>query len=233
MYLQITIAAFSVIIIAIVVYYFIRTKNTIFINESMDNQNTNYQNLAQQITDLQNKVGQPGPTGAQGPEGQQGQPGGTFLYQGVLRNLGDTTKVADRFYGSGNTTGLYLNTPSYSSSQYFTLTSDGLLQNQYGNCVEADPSVPQPNSPTAALNTYINTCDKTASGQKWIYDKNGRLTLSNAPAKCLTTYVSQSSAPIIANQKASSQSIPLNITAIGLAPCDSQNYPTNQQWAFY
>ncbi len=229
------IGLFIVISISVVIYFIIRAKNTVQTNEALTNQNTSYEALAQQITELQNKSGQPGVQGPVGEPGQQGPPGGTFQNQGVLRNLSATSQVLDRFFGSGKTTGVYLNTPSYASNQYWTLTADGLIQNQYGSCLAGDSTIPLPSTPTSALNTFMGTCDKSSTQQKWIFDKNGRLYLSNAPDKCLSTFSGSAAnyTPAIDNQQPSKKTNPTSIVGVGLQQCDNTNYPLTQQWAFY
>jgi hypothetical protein len=175
----------------------------------------------EQITQLKQTTGQPGPPGQPGPQGVPGIAGGTFTRQGVLRNLAHPDMVADRYYGTGNNVGLFLNKGNYSSNQTWILTSDNLLQNQYGGCVDY-----------TGTNVYINTCNKTAPTQKWNHDNNGRLSSAN---QCITAFqkLSAKSVPKIIDQKPSKNNQSTDEIGMMITPCDSNTYPLTQQWAFY
>ena len=201
--------------------------------EGLENKNDKKDNTG--YADSLNQIDQcPNPIEADclmGPVGPAGPSGGTFLQNGVLRNVDKISMVADRFYGNDLTTGAYLSPQNYSTHQMWTLQSDNTLQNKYdGGCLTSD----------AVDNIYISLpkdCDKS---NKWTYSSDGQLyTNKNNIKKCLsysnvgvvnniinTGVVNEN---VIKNKKLNNYD---NLLKLNLVECDKL-IPSNQKWAFF
>ena len=163
--------------------------------------------------------------GPPGLRGEPGMPGGTFSRQGVLRNVSKPNLVSDRMFGSGLQSIAYLSDQNYKAHQHWTLDSNSLLENQFGGCLEANPTT---------KDVHMSRCDQSSKEQKWNHDKNGRLVLKNTNECLAVAYYGQiKSMPAIVNNRGKGSRVHNDINKLKLETCDNQNFPTNQQWAFY
>jgi hypothetical protein len=174
--------------------------------------------------------GPPGPPGTRGPSGPAG---GTARVFGPLRPLSHTGMVAERLHGTCPGGKVLLNAQSYEPQQTWTMTSGGLLQNNYGqskHCLTTDDKgnicmTPCPTSPTTAPNT-----------QRWSVDGSGRIRsarLVGGKPMCLTV----KEGTITGNTKVGEKSKSINqkyenAQYLTLKSCED-NPTASQRWAFY
>lgn len=163
--------------------------------------------------------------GQRGPPGLQGPVGGIYQEKGYLQSIKHGPDMAvDRYYSNGVNSKLFINTKTFgATSQNWTLTNDGVLENKYDGCLYADDKTD---------NVYMmNNCkDGTGKGQ-WISDKKGgKLIWKYKPHKCLAVgRKTKSTTQTIKNGKPVSGET--QYPTLKLEKCD-QNNPDHQVWAF-
>lgn len=161
---------------------------------------------------IQGLKGLDGTPGTRGPPGDKGQ---LFLHKGPLRNL-ETNNFLDRQFWDNDLTNVeanaFMTKKSYYPEQYWELTEDNKLRNQYGGW-------------TQCLNTdgekiFMGDCNETDTQSSWQYNKYGMLKskhhTTSKGSMCLTTNKDNKG----------------NET-LRMKTCDIINYPKSQLWNFY
>lgn len=131
------------------------------------------------------KGGIQGPVGPSGPSGPSGAPGGTYLNQGVLRNLAHPNLYLDRTApdaNNGNQSISLLYDGKLSTNQHWTLQSNGQLRNQAGRDCLTITETPADGRPGQIR---MKTCQTENAKQKWSWDQYGRITSQENPGLCL------------------------------------------------
>lgn len=163
--------------------------------------------------------------GQRGPPGLQGPSGGIYQDKGYLHNIKyGPNMVVDRYFSNGINSKLFINTKTFgATSQNWTFTNDGVLENKYGGC-------PVGNSTTQEVYMMDNCKDGTGKGQ-WIVDnKGGKLRWKQNPHFCLAVGgKTRSTAHTIKNGKPVSGQT--QYATLKLEKCDENN-PDNQVWTF-
>lgn len=163
--------------------------------------------------------------GKRGPQGSQGPVGGVYQEKGYLHSIKHGPNMAvDRYYANGVNSKAFINTKTFgATSQSWTFTNDGVLENKYDGCLYADDKT---------NNVYMmNNCkDGTGKGQ-WIPDKKGgKLIWKHKPHKCLavggktrsTTQTIKNGKPVAGQTQ---------YATLKLEKCDENN-PGHQVWTF-
>lgn len=163
--------------------------------------------------------------GQRGPPGSQGPVGGVYQDKGYLHSIKHGPNMAvDRYFSNGVNSKAFINTKTFgATSQSWTFTNDGVLENKYEGCLYADDTT---------NNVYMmNNCkDGTGKGQ-WISDKKGgKLIWKYKPHKCLavggktrsTTQTIKNGKPVAGQTQ---------YATLRLEKCD-QNNPGHQVWTF-
>lgn len=175
---------------------------------------------------LTNKpVGIIGPQGPIGPEGPQGPAGGIFTQQGPLRSVAKPNLVVDRMFGNTPQSAAYLTENNYKTHQFWTMLSDGSIQNKYGGCLFGD---------TNTNNVFMKTCKSGDSTLNWVYDSHGRLFVKNDPNKCLTVGHSDKlrGTSKITNNRKDQANTQHDVDKLELTTCDKK-FPEKQLWTWY
>lgn len=163
--------------------------------------------------------------GRRGPSGPQGPVGGVYKEKGYLQSIKHGPNMAvDRYYANGVNSKAFINTKTFgATSQSWTLTNDGILENKYDGCLYGNPN-------TNEVYMMNNCKDGTGKGQ-WITDqKGGKLTWKHNPHKCLAVSgKTRSTTPTIKNGKPVQGTT--QFATLRLEKCD-QNNPSHQVWTF-
>ena len=163
--------------------------------------------------------------GQRGPSGPSGPVGGVYQEKGYLHSIKHGPNMAvDRYYANGVNSKLFINRKTFgATSQSWTLTNDGVLENKYGGC-------PIGNHTTKDVYMMDNCKDGSGKGQ-WIPDKKGgKLRWKHNPHFCLAVGgKTKSTTQTIKNGKPVSGQT--QYATLKLEKCDENN-PSHQVWTF-
>lgn len=205
-------------------------KETTTLKKKLDNSNKTLISLKNQITTL---TGHQRATqenlnlsqGQRGPSGPQGPVGGIYQEKGYLHNIKYGPNMAvDRYYANGVNSKAFMNNKTFgATSQSWTFTNDGVLENKYDGCLYG-------NDTTNDVYMMNNCKDGTGRGQ-WITDpKGGKLMWKHKPHLCLAVGSRRrSTSQVIKNGKPVSGET--SFSTLKLEKCDQDN-PENQVWTF-
>jgi hypothetical protein len=180
------------------------------------------------------KSGDKGHSGSQGDRGKQGSKGdagGDFTNQGSLMNLDPDSISKKRNFlnrsavDSSNKSIGYLDAKQYDTTQYWTLLSNGQLENKYGDgtgqnkfCLETT------STDDGTDNIYLKRClDSNAvkPKQKWRWLSDGTLRNDTHTNKCLS--ISKNKVDVGSNQKSNT---------LTLESCKLINSNPKNKWLF-
>lgn len=163
--------------------------------------------------------------GSRGPSGPKGDVGGVYKEKGYLHSIKHGPNMAvDRYYATGVNSKAFINTKTFgATSQGWTFTNDGVLENKYDGCLYGNPK-------TNEVYMMNNCKDGTGKG-KWITDpKGGKLMWKHKPHLCLAVGgKTRSTTQTIKNGKPVSGET--QYATLKLQKCD-QNNPGHQVWTF-
>lgn len=166
-----------------------------------------------------------GPQGPMGVQGVQGPPGGTFVANGRLLNQSLPDMSVDRTAGSSPLSVAYLDNNTYTTNQYWTLSSDGHMCNKYdGNCLTVK-----------GTEVHMGVKSDSNTKQRWNWDTTGKLHLVGDTSKCLDVVSDNlgitNSTSVVRNGVIQNNVLPGSKKKLVMRQC-SQGTNPNQTWIF-